>query len=76
MAEEKDMTGWSEEEIERGETFMEGFIRACKEVRAMRDGKLPERSLEDFFARMDALIAEETAKENQHEGKAHRVLRG
>mgnify|MGYP006916072969 CR=1 FL=1 len=45
MAEERDMTGWSEEEIERGATFVEGFIRACKEVRAMRDGLIPKPTM-------------------------------
>ena len=43
--ETRDMTGWSEEEIERGETFVEGFIRACKEVRAMRDGLIPKPTM-------------------------------
>mgnify|MGYP007056274363 CR=1 FL=1 len=43
--EPRDMTGWSEEEIERGSTFVERFIEACKEVKAMRDGLIPEPTM-------------------------------
>ena len=61
QTEEIDMTGWSEEEIERGETFVEGFIRACREVRAMRDGLIPEPtiSIEEMLDQIEREAQEE-----------------
>ncbi|MBR1579307.1 MAG: hypothetical protein IJ668_02270 [Selenomonadaceae bacterium] len=61
QTEEIDMTGWSEEEIERGETFIEGFIRACREVRAMRDGLIPEPtiSIEEMLDQIEREAQEE-----------------
>ncbi len=73
-SEPRDMTGWSEEEIERGETFIEGFIRSCKEAKAMRDGHLKGQSLTEFFTEMDALIAEELAKEEKHDSRTYAGL--
>ena len=73
--EPRDMTGWSEEEIERGETFIDGFIRSCKEAKAMREGRIKGQSLEDFFAEMEAL-AEEVAKEDANGSTAHARLQG
>ncbi len=43
--ETRDMTGWSEEEIERGSTFNERFIEACKEVKAMIEGRAPKPTI-------------------------------
>ena len=43
--EEQDMTGWSEEEIERGSTFTERFMAACREVKAMRDELIPKPTI-------------------------------
>ena len=40
------------------------IINACKEVKLMRAGKIPEPSLEDFFAKMEAVVSEEKAKLN------------
>ena len=76
MAEERDMTGWSEMERELGMTFSEGIIRACREVKAMREGHKAEKSIDDFFIEMDAMIADELAKENQHGNRNDGVLRG
>ena len=75
QTEERDMTGWSEEEIERGSTFVERFMRSCKEVKAMREGRIKGQSLEDFFAEMEAL-AEEVAKEDANGSTAHARLQG
>ena len=74
--EERDMTGWSEEEIERGSTFTERFMRSCREAKAMREGRLPSRSLKDFFARMEAVAAEEEAKEKANDSRTNIILRG
>ena len=62
QTEEIDMTGWSEEEIERGETFIEGFIRACREVRAMRDGLIPEPTI-SIEERLDQIEREAQEEE-------------
>lgn len=55
--EERDMTGWSEEEIERGETFTERFMRSCRQVKAMRDGLIPEPTI-SFDEMMDQIYRE------------------
>ncbi len=36
------------------------IIDACREVKEMRAGKIPEPTLKDFFAEMNALIEQET----------------
>lgn len=40
------------------------IIEACREVNQMRAGKLPEPSLDDFFAEMEEWISEEKARAN------------
>ena len=54
---------------ERYISVEKSIIDACREVRQMRAGKLPEPSLEDFFAEMNALIEQETSNGN-HTDKA------
>ena len=40
------------------------IIDACKEVREMQAGRLPEPNLEDFFTEMNNLIAQEKFNES------------
>ena len=63
--EEQDMTGWSEEDIKRYNEFVEGFISACKEVRAMRDGLIPEPDWRETWAELQREIAEEERLERE-----------
>ena len=63
--EERDMTGWSEEDIKRYNEFVEGFISACKEVRAMRDGRLPEPTWDELKARLEKELEEEERLERE-----------
>lgn len=44
---------------ERGISIERSLIDACREVREMRAGKLPELTLEDFFAEMNELIGQD-----------------
>ena len=75
MAEEKkieecDMTGWSEEEIERYNDFVDGFISACKEVKAMREGRLPEHTWDELKARLEKELEEEERLEREASKRA------
>lgn len=65
--EPRDMTGWSEEEIERGSTFVERFMSACRDVKAMRDGLKPERDWREVWAELQQEIAEEERLEREAE---------
>ncbi|MBR1579306.1 MAG: hypothetical protein IJ668_02265 [Selenomonadaceae bacterium] len=74
MAEEKqvaerDMTGWSEEEIERGSTFIDRFMAACRDVKAMRDGLKPKPtiSIEEMLAQIEREAQEEERLEREAE---------
>ena len=42
----------------------ESIIEACKEVREMRAGRLPERTLDDFMVELKQLI-EDVKRENE-----------
>lgn len=53
---------------ERYISVEKSIIDACREMRQMRAGKLPEPSLEDFFAEMNALIEQEKSNANNHGG--------
>lgn len=66
--ETRDMTGWSEEEIERGSTFNERFIEACKEVKAMIEGRAPKPTIS--FEEMLAQIEREAQEEERLEREA------
>ena len=55
-------------------SITQSIIGSFKEIKAMREGRLPERSLDDFFARLDKIAEEELAKENGNAGRADRAL--
>lgn len=40
-------------------TISESIIQSCKEIKSMREGKTPKRSLEDLFANIDKWSKEE-----------------
>lgn len=39
--------------LERPCTISESIIQSCKEVKNMREGKIPKRSLNDLFANIE-----------------------
>ena len=45
----------------------QSIIDACREVREMRAGRLPERSLEDFLVELQQMIEEEKSKSDDEE---------
>lgn len=40
-------------------TISESIIQSCKEIKSMREGKTPKRSLEDLFTNIDKWSKEE-----------------
>ncbi len=54
----------SQENYERYIPVEMSIVGSLLEIREMRAGRLPEPSLEDFFAEMNALIEQEKANEN------------
>ena len=40
-------------------TISESIIQSCKEVKSMREGRTPKRSLNDFFANIEKWSKEE-----------------
>lgn len=47
----------------------ESIIEACKEVKLMREGKLPERTWADFEKELKKMVAEEETNANKHNTK-------
>lgn len=45
--------------LERPCTISESIIQSCKEVKNMREGKIPKRSLNDLFANIEKWSKEE-----------------
>ena len=50
----------------------QSIIEACKEVREMRAGRLPKRSLDDFMVELKKWIEEE---ENANDNSNNRQIR-
>ena len=57
------------EDEKRYVSVEESLIEACKEVKLMRTGKLPERTWEDFEKELKQWIAEEESNANKHNAK-------
>ena len=49
---------------ERYISVEQSIVDACKEVRELQAGRLPEPSLEDFFEEIHSLIEQEKLHEN------------
>lgn len=45
--------------LERPCTISESIMQSCKEVKSMREGKTPKRSLNDLFANIEKWSKEE-----------------
>lgn len=45
--------------LERPCTISESIMQSCKEVKNMREGKIPKRSLNDLFANIEKWSKEE-----------------
>lgn len=63
---------------ERYISVEQSILDACREVREMRAGRLPERSLEDFFIELKQLIEDESKlpeEENIHANSDNRKIR-
>lgn len=45
--------------LERPCTISESIIQSCKEVKSMREGRTPKRSLNDLFANIEKWSKEE-----------------
>lgn len=45
--------------LDRPCTISESIIQSCKEVKSMREGKTPKRSLNDLFANIEKWSKEE-----------------
>lgn len=45
--------------LERPCTISESIMQSCKEVKNMREGKIPKRSLDDLFANIEKWSKEE-----------------
>ncbi|MBQ7454614.1 MAG: hypothetical protein IJS69_06165 [Selenomonadaceae bacterium] len=66
------------EKYERYISVEQSILGSLKEIREMRAGRLPEPTLENFFAEIDALIEEEKANAgntNKAFQRRHQVLR-
>ena len=57
---------------ERYISVEQSIIEACKEVREMRAGRLPKRSLDDFMVELKKWIEEE---ENANDNSNNRQIR-
>ena len=55
----------------------ESIIEACKEVREMRAGRLPERTLDDFMVELKQLIEDvkREDEENANDNSNNRQIR-
>ena len=68
----------TEERYERYIPVEQSILGSLREIREMRAGRLPEPTLEDFFAEIDEFIEQEKANENHTDEafqKRRQVLR-
>ena len=61
--------GYSRDPVQRPRTISESIIQSCKEVVAMREGKILKRSLDELFLNIEKWVTEEnnrSTKQKQH----------
>ncbi len=57
--EKEEQTMHAASNLERPCTISESIMQSCKEVKNMREGKIPKRSLNDLFANIEKWSKEE-----------------
>ena len=57
------------ERYERYISVEQSILGSLKEIREMRAGKIPEPTLEDFFAHIEDVIKQEEANDNNSDAK-------